>query len=81
MPNERNALAELAHTLCGVFIDNRCHTTVGECVGAMNAIKKAMRTIAELAKVEFYWDGVEMWPMHDYEAVQALVNGRAIAAE
>lgn len=50
--NERNALAELAHTLCGVVVDNRCYATVGECVNAMNAIKKARRIIAELAKVQ-----------------------------
>lgn len=83
MPNERNALAELAHTLCGVFIDNRCYATVGKCIDAMNAIKKAQRIIAELAKVKPVYNvytNEPCWPTAG-QACDALMTCRAIAAE
>lgn len=75
---ERNALAELAHTLCGVFVDNRCYATVGDFVNAMNAIKKSRRIIEELAKVKFGDDGMHE---NDFDADVVLSNCRAIAEE
>ena len=77
---ERNALAELAHTLCGVVVDNRYYATVGECIDTANAIGKARLIIAELAKVKGYDEHGQTYMIYRDEIQSAYEKCRAIAA-
>ena len=84
MERSTNALAELASTLCGIEIDKAHYKTVGECVDAMNAMEKAQRIIAELAKANTLvpkHGPVDISLYRAYKLYKVYENCRAIAEE
>ena len=76
MPNERNALAELANVLAWYVDDGEIPDRIPIML-LPEAINKAHRIIAELAKVKLNGVG---WPVR-LELADAYENCRAIAEE